>query len=165
MAASARYGGLAYMLMAAFPGRVRYAIVGLPESLVFSSIYLDVLLPDVEYQFVTSAEPFGLLDSAGVTFVPNFLYKRMLLPEGEPPFDLVLNNLSLHEKSELQVNDYLVSIQRWLGRSSYFFEANYDGLTFDYRSLVNRAFSLHGTCAGRTFHHAERACVQTNRRA
>ena len=113
-------------------------MVDLPESLLFSSIYLSVLLPDLEHQVGTRAEPYELADSGGATFIPNFLYKKMRLPDDEPPFDLVLNNLSLPEMSELQVIDYLASIQRWLGRSGYFFEANVDHVTFDYRRLVNR---------------------------
>jgi hypothetical protein len=157
------YGGLAYLLMTAFPGRVRYAIVDLPESLLFSSIYLSVLLPDLDHGFVTAAERFALPESGGVTFIPNFLYERMSPPDDEPPFDLVLNHLSLPEMSEPQVRDYLASIRRWLGREGYFFEANCDGLTFDYRDLVNRAFDLHATCTDPVFGRAERARVYRNR--
>jgi len=105
----AGYGGLAYYIQRAVPG-VRYTVLDIPESLVYSAVYLSVLNPD-----------------AGTRFLPNYEFPKLV--QDNEQFDLVINTLSMTEMSEQQVRAYCEGIKTLIGSSGVFFEQNQDGRT------------------------------------
>jgi len=117
------YGALAYHITQLFDQKVHYAIVDIPESLAFSSIYCSTLLPEMKCAFVEDTDPFYLEDEPGLTFIPNMLYDQ--LAADDSPLDLCLNTLSLAEMSVVQIKDYLESIKRFIGSTGIFFEQNH----------------------------------------
>lgn len=94
------YGGLAHLLRTAI-GTVEYTIVDLPESLIYSAMYLSACFED------------------GFRFIPNYRFRELA---GER-FDLVINTLSMSEMSEKQVRAYC---RQLAGMTPRFFEQNHD---------------------------------------
>jgi hypothetical protein len=117
------YGGLAHYLMQLIP-QARYVIVDIPESLLFSSIYLSTLWPDKDNLLLTPDDPGKPGETAGFTFVPNFLFDRCRTLYSE--FDLVINTLSLSEMNQEQIRYYCAGIKELLGKRGVFFEQNQD---------------------------------------
>jgi putative sugar O-methyltransferase len=117
------FGGLAYHLFKLFDGGLRYAIIDLPESLAFSSIYCTTLFPQADNRLIEGAGAFALDDTPGFTFIPNTIYKG--LQTGDRPVDLVINTLSLSEMSDAQIHDYCAGVQRMIGDRGIFFEQNH----------------------------------------
>jgi len=99
------YGALAWYLQKAVPG-LSYTILDLPESLVYSSIYLEVLNP------------------GATRFMANYQFEE-LVKDGEE-FDLVINTLSMSEMSEAQVRSYCGGLGLLLRGGGAFFEQNQD---------------------------------------
>jgi hypothetical protein len=118
------YGGLAHHLMGLVP-ESRYFLVDVPESLLFSSIYLSTLWPEHDNVLITPDNLADLgKDAAGFTFVPNFLFDDCCAAGLE--LDLVINTLSMSEMTEKQVRYYCKGISRLIGRRGVFFEQNQD---------------------------------------
>jgi SAM-dependent methyltransferase len=118
------YGGLAHYLTELIP-EARYCIVDIPESLLFSSIYLSTLWPNHANVLVTSeTQALGNQDAPGFTFVPNFLFDHFTRQQSE--FDLVINTLSMSEMTEPQIHHYCAAIKDLLGQRGVFFEQNQD---------------------------------------
>ena len=102
----AGYGALAYYIQRAVPG-VRYTVLDIPESLVYSAVYLSAL------------------SSADATdFLPNYEFPRLV--HDNEQFALVINTLSMSEMSEQQVRTYCEGIKVLIGASGVFFEQNQD---------------------------------------
>lgn len=112
----AGYGALASWFRSSFP-KSSYTIVDLPESLLFSRLYLSLTRPDV-------ATSFGLNPAKhGARFVPNYMAQQL-----DEPFDLVINTLSMSEMSEYQVRRYVQLMKtKWLVNGGLFFEQNQTG--------------------------------------
>ncbi len=113
------YGGLAHHLSRIL-GNITYIIVDLPETLLFSGVYLSLLNPQKEiliYQRNEFKEPIRLDVATNYDFiiVPN--YKIDALRELQ--FDLVINVASLQEMRVDQANDYLDFIHRTCVGTSY----------------------------------------------
>ena len=121
----AGFGGLAYYLKKILP-QVRYYVLDVPESLIFSAIYLSVLFPeDGNYLLDLNASDTVLKDwSPGFCFLPNFLFPKLL--KSELKIDLAINTLSMSEMSEAQVRVYCEGIRQLLGTAGVFFEQNQD---------------------------------------
>lgn len=118
------YGGLAYYLKTLIPD-ARYVCVDLPESLLFSSIYLSTLFPDEDNAVVTPNNAADLVrNTAGFTFVPNYMFDALC--DSGQKFDLIINTLSMSEMLEKQVRYYGERIPRLLGARGVFFEQNQD---------------------------------------
>jgi SAM-dependent methyltransferase len=120
----AGYGALAYYIQRAVPG-VRYTVLDIPESLVYSAIYLSVLNPD-----------------AATNFLPNYEFPNLV--QDNEHFDLVINTLSMTEMSEQQVRTYCEGIKTLIGASGVFFEQNQDGRhvgLLNARDIVREYFS------------------------
>lgn len=117
------YGALAYYLTRIFDGKVRYAIIDIPESLAFSSVYYSTVLPEMDAEMICDDTGFGLPRMPGVTFVPNIFYKHNNADDG--PVDLCINTLSLAEMTVVQVEDYCASVAGFIGDSGLFFEQNH----------------------------------------
>jgi len=109
------YGALTLALKRLFPA-ARCAIVDLPESLVFSGMYLRLVDPKADLRIWPSRR------EADYLLVPNH---AATLLEGR--WDLVINTLSFSEMSERQVRVYVELIRdRWLKPDGEFFEQNQD---------------------------------------
>lgn len=120
----AGFGGLAYHLKGLVP-RGRFVLVDLPESLLFSAIYLMTLFPDQRNVLVTSPETIARdLGEPGFTFVPNHFCHR--LPDSGMRVDLAINTLSMSEMLEGQVRAYCALIRECLAPGGVFFEQNQD---------------------------------------
>jgi hypothetical protein len=130
------YGGLAYYISAILSG-ARYTIVDLPESLMFSAIYLPIAA-----QADLSSSYF---DEDGIKvgrfcFVPNFRYRAILTGEN---YDLAINTLSMSEMSEAQVRDYAEFIACSLTEDGVFFEQNQDNThlaMLDAKQIIKQYF-------------------------
>jgi len=137
------YGGLAYHLMSLIP-EARYVIVDIPESLLFSSIYLSTLWENKENVLITPDRLADLdQDSAGFTFLPNFLFDDYCA--AGPEVDLVINTLSMSEMTEPQVRYYAKGITNLLGERGVFFEQNQDNRPLemlDAKTILARCFPL-----------------------
>ncbi len=117
------YGGLAYHLINFVCQKVHYSIIDIPESLAYSGIYLETLFPDLTADIATTAEARFNLDTPGLSFIPNMIYREALAHAG--PVDLVINTLSLSEMSDTQIRDYCEGVQNLIGNTGLFFEQNH----------------------------------------
>ena len=118
------FGGLAYHLKRLVP-QARFILVDLPESLVFSAIYLCTLFPDQRNVLATSPESITRdLDQPGFTFVPNHFCHRF--QDSQMRVDLAINTLSFSEMLASQVTAYCSLIRKCLAPEGVFFEQNQD---------------------------------------
>ncbi len=117
------YGAVAFALRRIFPS-ASYMICDLPESLIFSGLYLTLCEQDqvhlVEPDASISADP----SRGDVALLPNYMLHLLL--DRDLAFDLVINTLSMSEMTELQVHAYAEAIGRLIGRTGLFFEQNQD---------------------------------------
>jgi len=107
----AGYGALALALTRCLP-RARYVICDLPESLLFSGLYLAAAGCDV------SLYP----EAATITLVPNYRFAEYAARLDS--IDLAVNTLSMAEMSPCQIDGYAREIKRLLGSEGLFFEQN-----------------------------------------
>jgi len=137
------YGGLAYHLAKIVPS-TRHILVDIPESLLFSAIYLTTLMGERDNVLITPDNLHDLRkDTPGFTFVPNHLFDDCLAARLE--VDLAINTLSMSEMTEPQVGYYAEGIATLLGRAGVFFEQNLDGRPdglLDAKRLLARRFPL-----------------------
>ena len=136
------FGGLAYYLMRLHTN-VHYTIVDIPESLVFSSIYLTTLFPGLPHVEIRNERSFEVGDKPGFTFIPNFLLDGLLTKPSEK-FDLIINTLSLNEMTDNQITYYSRKIKEHLSPTGMFFEHNCDrplASSKSLRQIVSEHFS------------------------
>ena len=138
------YGALAYWFKSAFPN-ASYTIIDLPESLVFSRLYLSLTRPDIKTGFGLNEIKYG------VQFLPNYMAEQL-----NGSFDLIINTLSMSEMTEYQVRKYAHLIKTsWLKKGGIFFEQNQDNThinllfaqqilmsEFSHRTAINRGETL-----------------------
>ena len=118
------FGGLAYHLKRLVP-QARYIIIDIPESLVFSAIYLTTLFPDQHNVMATSPElMIKFLDRPGFTFIPNHFCHRF--EDAGKCVDLAINTLSMSEMLAGQVAAYCELVRNCLRPEGVFFEQNED---------------------------------------
>jgi SAM-dependent methyltransferase len=120
----AGYGALAYYIQRAVPG-VEYTIVDIPESLIYSAVYVSILNPD-----------------ASIRILPN--YEFPVLVDNDERFDLVINTLSMSEMSDGQVRAYSEGVKHLIGESGVFFEQNQDNRHIGFlnaRDILGEYFS------------------------
>lgn len=111
----AGYGALALALRKCLP-TCAYVICDLPESLLFSALYLTLAGDQETQMFQREVSP------GGVRLLPNYLFGDLT---GQS-FDLVINTLSMSEMSAHQVRTYAHGIARLIGQDGVFFEQNQD---------------------------------------
>jgi hypothetical protein len=115
------YGALAHFVRQLVPHCV-YICVDLPESLVFSSIYLSRLHPGaLLFSEQTQAQE---LASHDLVFVPNYMFHALV--DGGASVDLAINTLSMAEMTPAQIDAYCAGLKVMLGDSGVFFEQNHD---------------------------------------
>lgn len=115
------YGALAYSL-ASILGPSQYVICDLPESLLFSGLYLSIARDDPARLLALDEDP-KPLRAGEICLLPNYLAQTALLGQH---FDLVINTLSMSEMSARQVSMYGALISSAIGKSGVFFEQNHD---------------------------------------
>lgn len=109
------YGALGHWFKKTFEN-VSLTIVDLPESLLFSRLYLSLTLPGVPTGLGLQKVP------AGIRFVPNYMAEELI-----DSFDLIINTLSMSEMTEHQIRKYAHLMRRsWLAEDGLFFEQNQD---------------------------------------
>ncbi len=104
------YGALASIVKSLVP-QSNYWVCDLPETLIFSALYLALNRPDC---------PLGLAKKAplGFTMMPNYMFSNI-----QEQFDLVINTLSFTEMSEYQFRTYAKGITK-LSPEGILFEQN-----------------------------------------
>ena len=115
------YGGLAYFIKKLFPESTVY-LCDLPESLIYSSIYLSLSMPECDHKILAGDETERIEPNSGFVYLPNYIFDDL---EGLS-FDLVINTLSFSEMSADQVREYSNGIKKMIGSEGYFFEQNQD---------------------------------------
>ncbi len=118
----AGYGGLAYQLKRIFP-QANYYICDIPESLLFSALYLAVACPEYRHTIYDGTDKSALLDDdSGFKFIPNFMFDDLAADSAR--IDLAINTVSFFEMSEKQVRYYGQNLSHLLGSTGILFEYN-----------------------------------------
>ncbi|WP_404360885.1 putative sugar O-methyltransferase [Methylotuvimicrobium sp. KM1] len=132
------YGALAYFIKKLVPN-CTYICVDLPESLIFSGIYLTRYFED--YLLVEGETTNLEVNDSECVFVPNYMFHK--LPESNSTIDLAINTLSMSEMTPEQVAYYCRGLAAMLGRNGIFYEQNQDnrhiGLTYA-KEIVQKYF-------------------------
>jgi hypothetical protein len=115
------YGALCLGLLNALKPS-QYVICDLPESLLFSGLYLSTAL-DRETRLVDADKSIAQGSSGEVCLLPNYLAQTHIPGQ---QFDLVINTLSMSEMSPHQVKTYAELISTSIGSTGVFFEQNHD---------------------------------------
>lgn len=133
------YGAVAYYLKRLLPECV-YICVDLPESLIFSAIYLDRFFGDS--LLFNDGIDVNRVCEHGCVFVPNYMFHK--LTESDQKIDLAVNTLSMSEMTSAQVAYYCEGLKKMMGSEGVFFEQNQDnrhvGLVYA-NELISRHFS------------------------
>jgi putative sugar O-methyltransferase len=101
----AGWGGFAYQLKTLCPN-VCYVIVDLPQTLLFSAVYLMTLFPKASVRFYGDRSPEKLLDEArscDFAFLPHFGLGSVPIPK----IDLAINMVSFQEMTSAHVEQYV----------------------------------------------------------
>lgn len=126
------YGAVAHWFRQAFP-ECAYTIIDLPESLLFSRLFLSLSCGTVPTGYGLEAV------EGGLRFLPNFMAQQL-----DEPFDLVINTLSFSEMSLHQVQTYVDLIKtRFIAHGGLFFEQNQDNRHIGFlfaQSIFEQAF-------------------------
>lgn len=138
------YGALASAMLSAFPG-CEYWICDLPESLLYSGLYLSLTRADA-----VRVQSGDLRPATGVNLMPNYFFSR--LDADRRGFDLVINTLSLSEMSAHQIECYASGVSQLIGHDGLFFEQNQD----------NRSVGLEDCKVTVAKHFAERRPISLN---
>lgn len=122
----AGFGNLAHAIHGVLGGAVDYVVVDLPESMIYSSIWLSTVLRGRRCTVARPGAPLATGEGgngSGTTFVANHLLDEFLPQLGT--FDLVLNVMSLSEMSPAQVGYYGACASDLIGETGVFYEQNY----------------------------------------
>jgi hypothetical protein len=134
------YGALAYALKKAIPNS-NYWICDLPESLLFSALYLRLSYADCPLK-INEKSDFGF------SLIPNYMF-----PKINEQFNLVVNTLSFSEMSRHQLEVYAEGISNRLADGGVLFEQNMDNSAlgqFAPPSTLRKYFRYQKEISGRT---------------
>ena len=115
------YGALCLALTGIFDAS-QYVICDLPESLLFSGLYLSSA-SDTPLRLFAPGDDLAPRANGEICLLPNYLAQSAIDYEG---FDLVVNTLSMSEMSPHQVSIYGATISKAIGKDGFFFEQNFD---------------------------------------
>ena len=120
----AGHGSLCYHLKRLVP-QLTYTIIDLPETLLFSAVYLALTAPEwqpavSEPSCAPTIRPFG------INLVPNFQFTQAL--KQVPAVDLALNISSFGEMVPEQVSNYAANLSAAMRPGGLVFECNQKGL-------------------------------------
>ena len=110
------FGGQIYSFSLGLDPGARFVLLDLPETLVLSSYFLLVTLPDARIRLY--GEPEGV-EPAQITVAPTFAFPSF----ADREFDLVFNACSLSEMAEETAREILGQIERTCRR--YFLHVNH----------------------------------------
>jgi len=117
------FGGLAYYIKNAVP-KANYFICDLPESLLFSALYLKLTQPQYPLTIYNGSNKADFLENnSGFKLIPNYMFSEFI---EDVTIDLAINTLSLSEMSEKQVRYYAKSLKTMTNNVGVFFEQNQD---------------------------------------
>lgn len=133
------YGALAHFVRQLVPN-CTYICVDLPESLIFSAIYLSRLHPGaLLFTEQTKVQELARHDTA---FVPNYMFHALV--DSRLTVDLAINTLSMAEMTPAQIDAYCAGLRVMLGSTGVFFEQNHDnrhiGLSYA-AEVISRRFA------------------------
>lgn len=145
------YGALAHALAARLEN-LRYIIIDLPSSLLFSACYLAINAPNLPITVTDDLSSLRHSNFTGFAFVPDYAVK-----DGESlDADLGINTLSFAEMPESTVDNYARFLYNSLKmRNGALFEQNFDtsghGDTFcDPESIIKKYFDFQIRCRAKT---------------
>lgn len=120
----AGYGGLAYHIKRILP-KANYYICDVPESLLFSSLYLGITRSDCKHTIYDAADK-SVIDrnDCGFKLIPNFMFDDIVAAKVK--IDLAINTLSFSEMSEKQMRYYAQKLRTMLSDTGLLFEQNQD---------------------------------------
>lgn len=95
--------------------KLRYYIVDLPETLLFSYCFLKASFPDLKTKYILSASDFSTINKESFIFIPVHLASQI----PKLSIDLVVNTYSLGEMTQKIVLDYMKLMQEQLDREFY----------------------------------------------
>lgn len=117
------YGNTALEMVRLFPN-VRYACIDLTESLIYSSIYLSTLRPELGTVILDPRDPNAVeVDGNRLMFAPN--HALPLFKDQIGAVDLALNFRSLAEMTADQVTYYAREMASMLTEDGLFLEQNF----------------------------------------
>jgi putative sugar O-methyltransferase len=157
MEIGAGYGNLVPALWRA-TGAVEYTIVDLPESIIYSSLYVSTVLAAINHMI---AEPGTTLPDPGpgVRYLCNHMFEEFAPQLGQ--VDLVINALSFSEMSPPQVDFYARHISRMIGRHGLFFEQNYHTpIHIDIASILSQHLGYNRILKETTLPHTGRGLAR-----
>lgn len=114
------WGGFAYQMKTLLPD-ICYVIIDLPQTLLFSAVYLMTLFPDSRtfiYGDVSSDGMSEDMNSYDFIFLPHYSINEKILPN----IDLTINMVSFQEMTDEQILDYVK--WSWQGSSPYLYSHN-----------------------------------------
>ena len=124
--------------------QLRIVIVDIPESLIFSSLYLSLSLPDGTHIYARPEEP---ADTFRLRRRPVAVSFRTTCSMGcskrHRRFDLAINTLSMSEMDAAQVEYYCLGLDQLLSDDGLFFEQNQNNMPIgrlDAQTLIARHF-------------------------
>lgn len=126
----AGYGVLANALLGLMRPSTQYVICDLPESLLFSGLFLAL-----NGKKVSIATPDDYVIGDGVTLIPNYLFQQF-----QCAINLAISNLALGEMSEYQCEIYLKALSKLLVPQGMLFEMN-DQRHFEHPSIFTDNFA------------------------
>lgn len=112
----AGWGGFAYQMKTILPD-ICYVIVDLPQTLLFSAVYLMTLFPESRAFMYGDPAPDDMR-SYDFVFLPHYSISEKILPK----IDLTINMVSFQEMTGEQVLDYVK--WSWQNRSPYLYSHN-----------------------------------------
>ncbi|KMP12500.1 hypothetical protein UR09_00015 [Candidatus Nitromaritima sp. SCGC AAA799-A02] len=120
----AGYGALIYFLKEIVP-QARFYIIDIPETLLFSSIYLSIARQKDQHQIYDGETPIPMAkEDVDFKFIPNFLFDDLV--KSNVKIDLAINTWSFAEIAEVQVDHYASGLETLLGDQGVLFEQNYE---------------------------------------
>ena len=119
------YGALSHALHK-FINNAEITICDIPESLLFSNLYLKLVNPRANTLACTNEYSNTKYD---FRFMANYMFQDIV--DSNEKYDLVINTLSLSEMSELQVHTYGAGISALIGSKGIFFEQNHDNKRYN----------------------------------
>ncbi|MEZ5958377.1 MAG: putative sugar O-methyltransferase [Hyphomonadaceae bacterium] len=115
----AGYGGLAHAVLRA--RRVRYTIIDLPETLIYSAAFLLHHFPEKRaYIYQPGDEP-SAANAADLVFLPNYRADWLV------PCDVAVNTVSFPEMSRHALRAYIALLAERLAPQGYLMSVNYNG--------------------------------------
>ncbi len=149
----AGYGGLAFGIWKALNPRA-FHIVDLPESLIYSAVYLPLAcgVDEAGRTIYDASKPAVLSEeSKRFVFLPNFLISE--LKRGQP-YDLVINTGSFGEMSAEQVSMYADALVHLLSPDGLLYEHN-QNTWVPVSGILDRHFRSHLLGRARLWAHDE----------